>query len=1093
MADDRIDNYVNRTAFAEDTQFVLDQLNKVYARFKDLDGFKLAMDKSLGLVDFTKVATQASSAMSSLGEATKTLKDDSAKLVAQQKANESAQRRVDKAIVEGRVEKQKYNAELKKEIELQNASAGSIDQARALIKNLTAERNKLDITTESGIKRLKELNDEIDKNNAFIDENTDKLNRRKINIGNYTGAASVIVDALKEVQAEISRLQEKQQNLVNLSKTNPIGFKLAGGDDELRRTNSAIEELTTTAQIGFQTNQDYSSSVKGIEKSYQNMAVSGNQATEFLEKFKDKVVESKRKVEDLKEGINALKSNTRGLDLTVQTLSFTAAGLKTVVGAEALFGVQAKNVQQTLVELVAVQNVANGVREVGEQLTKDGTAANLIYAKAQKIVAVATDSSAKATTRLIAAGKLLAGVGLIALVGYLVYKYHQLNKTMSDTQRQSKLLADVNKELSKSASEEIAKLQILRKVAEDTNLPIRERKEAVDELQKLYPDYFKNLNDEIILQGKAASAYDATKLAILEAAKTRAIETKLAELSNKELDILYDQRILNDKKRANDLRKQKADARKATTKDEKEARGLEQFSAIAEGGDLVTSLDKINKDLEQIAKDRQFLLDQITTAATGGGGGEAEVKDKSKEIKDRLDKELQVSFNILRVELQQRIDFNKEVVDDETRSLEDRLYALRQYLLARQALINAQADLERNLGEKTTSELLLIEKERADGLLRLNREVAEQGNEILTKNLQIDLETRKKFEDKVKELADKRLQDIKDKADREKKIADELLEQKKEIAEHEKELYKGLYAELKQLAVEFATASLNRKIAENEDEKGLIDERRQKDIDFINATVADRQRAADQITIIDAKAAADKSRLDNKNRELEKKKAAIEKLVKGAEIIGETAKGIAALSIKAAQIRAIAAGYAAAGFLPQAAIANGLAASVLAQIPLVAAIGAIQVARLVIPKFATGKDADNNYEGLAIVGDGGKSELHLRDDGSMEVTPNKPTLTYVGKNDQIFPDASMALSMGLASMGRKHDNIQSNMGLLQAAHTIDYDRLDGSFSKVGKSIVKAIHNKKEVHVHGYTSKQKLMQWEHANKEYLKMNGLKGWD
>lgn len=85
----------------------------------------------------------------------------------------STQREFDKAILEGRVEKQKYNAELKTEIQLQNAATGSIEKAKASIKSLTAERDKLNLSTEEGRKRQAELNAEIDRQNAFIKENVD--------------------------------------------------------------------------------------------------------------------------------------------------------------------------------------------------------------------------------------------------------------------------------------------------------------------------------------------------------------------------------------------------------------------------------------------------------------------------------------------------------------------------------------------------------------------------------------------------------------------------------------------------------------------------------------------------------------------------------------------------------------------------------------------------------------------------------------------------------------------------------------------------------------------------------------------------------
>ena len=68
----------------------------------------------------------------------------------------------------------------------------SIDDARSAVKQLTIERNKLDISTDAGKKKQLELNNSIDQHNKFIKENVDQYQQQKINIGNYTSALSGI-------------------------------------------------------------------------------------------------------------------------------------------------------------------------------------------------------------------------------------------------------------------------------------------------------------------------------------------------------------------------------------------------------------------------------------------------------------------------------------------------------------------------------------------------------------------------------------------------------------------------------------------------------------------------------------------------------------------------------------------------------------------------------------------------------------------------------------------------------------------------------------------------------------------------------------
>ena len=67
-------------------------------------------------------------------------------------------------------------------------------------------------------------------------------------------------------------------------------------------------------------------------------------------------------------------------------------------------------------------------------------------------------------------------------------------------------------------------------------MPIRERKKAVDELQKSYPDFFKNLSEEEILTGKAADAYARLTSSIIASARARAAQDKMTENAKKILE-----------------------------------------------------------------------------------------------------------------------------------------------------------------------------------------------------------------------------------------------------------------------------------------------------------------------------------------------------------------------------------------------------------------------------------------------------------------------------------------------------------------------------------------------------------------------------
>ena len=85
-----------------------------------------------------------------------------------------------------------------------------------------------------------------------------------------------------------------------------------------------------------------------------------------------------------------------------------------------------------------------------------------------------------------------------------------------------KQLNEAQLEGSKNAQSELLKLRLLRKEAEDTTKPIEQRKKAVSELQRLYPDYLGNIDKEKILTGQVAGMYKTLANDILSAAKARA-------------------------------------------------------------------------------------------------------------------------------------------------------------------------------------------------------------------------------------------------------------------------------------------------------------------------------------------------------------------------------------------------------------------------------------------------------------------------------------------------------------------------------------------------------------------------------------------
>lgn len=119
---------------------------------------------------------------------------------------------------------------------------------------------------------------------------------------------------------------------------------------------------------------------------------------------------------------------------------------------------------------------------------------------------------------------------------------------------------DLNEAISvgnKAAVSEVASLDTLYAAATNVKLSTEKRKIAIDQLQALYPAYFKNLDDETIKNGKAETSYNQLRNAIFNKARATAIDNELQKRANdrisKEIEL---------QEKINEARKSYADIQK---------------------------------------------------------------------------------------------------------------------------------------------------------------------------------------------------------------------------------------------------------------------------------------------------------------------------------------------------------------------------------------------------------------------------------------------------------------------------------------------------------------------------------------------------
>jgi hypothetical protein len=182
-------------------------------------------------------------------------------LNAQQKQLESTQAKL--STVQSSVNEQliRYKKQLAEENELlkQNSiltdkNSGTLEKAAAYNKILEIEKRKLDLTNKEGVKRLKEINAQQDKNNELIASSSNKLQQQKINIGNYASGVKGLRDQLANGEIGLKGFISGFAQLSKALLTNPIvligaaiALLIKGISDAIKES----EERTNAISIAF--------------------------------------------------------------------------------------------------------------------------------------------------------------------------------------------------------------------------------------------------------------------------------------------------------------------------------------------------------------------------------------------------------------------------------------------------------------------------------------------------------------------------------------------------------------------------------------------------------------------------------------------------------------------------------------------------------------------------------------------------------------------------------------------------------------------------------------------------------------------------
>lgn len=309
--------------------------------------------------------------------------------------------------------------------------------------------------------------------------------------------------------------------------------------------------------------------------------------------------------------------------------------------------------------------ISNNLPMLVDELKRAKDANAALNAEGQKTVPVwkqVLKGALSWNTALILGITLLTSYG--KEIGNVVSNLFKARKEFDAAAASQKAYNDAINAGNKDAVEELTRLKLVYDAATDVTESLDKRTEAVRQMREMYPDYLRNLSDEEILAGKAATQYTELRDKIIEAARSRAAFNKIVENQQKILDIQSSseyQQYESQAKFANESsvssllfrtqgNEEAASKLKYQLKQNAEAQGKILFDAYKEANEdvakeierlgvtsfqeYIDSLENTNKLLESSAA-LQF---KTTPVSNSSGQGEEESADDAEKLAENISK-----------------------------------------------------------------------------------------------------------------------------------------------------------------------------------------------------------------------------------------------------------------------------------------------------------------------------------------------------------------------------------------------------------------------------------------------------------------------
>lgn len=573
-----------------------------------------------------------------------------------------------------------YNKALNDLITTQNKLSSIQEKQSKLLEDYGNKISKL-LTMNTLPKQFDDLTKTIDKLSGSLNELSSKFQTTSTAQNSASQANQSYIQSVQQTSQAVSLTSKQYADIINNvmaydQHAGELNKKLTENKISLREIRNELETLSKEFKRGAMSRDTYIAKTDELTRRERELSAQNKQYSALLRNHAAVVVSSAGSYNEMSAAVlqlekrfkdlsPALRSNDIGKGLLNQ-ISELKNELKSI---DAQMGNYQRNVgnyssswnglnvsvQQVARELPSLAvgwntfflAISNNLPMLADELKKANNEFKEMQASGQKGIPVWKQLTGSILSWQTA---LVVGITLLSVYGKDIMNWvaslFKGEQAVLELANAEKDLADARKRGISNSVKERAELDLLYKATQDTSRSMEERNEAVDELQKRYPSYFKNMSNEEILAGKASVAYGELKKAIIASAIARAQADKIAENSMKILE--------KDNERIGYLVKQVQEQEKLN-KLYDEIRSIQgenfdfaittNYKGVQDQINLVESYGKKASDaaleIDSLRKSNENLMNKIDVSAyTSTPGKEDSDEEKNKREQEKAAKDL---------------------------------------------------------------------------------------------------------------------------------------------------------------------------------------------------------------------------------------------------------------------------------------------------------------------------------------------------------------------------------------------------------------------------------------------------------------------